>query len=288
METLLLFLLCLIPVVLYCLFFAWINGRDRSLVASGDWDFVGILAAASVFIVLGGPTILSGVGDQIQMFLVSGSRRPPAFLVNNIWVLFRIVYFTVVVCGSLYVLKKRSRLTLIYNVDPDSFATALETIFRNCHIASKSINGQLILHSSPIGNSLDEKDGLLEHTADSLKAHQAEKVGMLTQTTGELAQGAAAESSSFLMRSSSNAPAYETALGLGIEASTALKCVTLTWSPAKHYLREKIENELVTSARELTPRSNAVGLWLLCISCGLIVAIFAGGAMATVGYFLGR
>src|SRR5258708_13595199 len=118
MQPFLVFLLCLIPVTLYCLFFAWINSRERSLLVNGSWDFVGILFAASGFLILGGPAILEGVFDRYQRAQVRAGAPLHENLDFYICNGMKLIYFAGIVGGSARGLRRRRTHTLATNPDP--------------------------------------------------------------------------------------------------------------------------------------------------------------------------
>jgi hypothetical protein len=64
MEFVPVFLVCLFPLAVYALVLGYVNGRRRSVLVNGSWDFVGVLAALSGFVLVGGPTILAGVNER--------------------------------------------------------------------------------------------------------------------------------------------------------------------------------------------------------------------------------
>src|SRR6266702_3903435 len=116
MESLLFFLLGLIPVVLYCLVFAWINSRERGVLVRGTWDFVGVLFAASGFLILAGPNILEGIFDRYQLALARGGARANEGTSYFLWIGLMLLYFSLVVVGTYLIIRRRSRITTAYNV----------------------------------------------------------------------------------------------------------------------------------------------------------------------------
>src|SRR6516165_5335559 len=128
MESLLFFLLCLIPIIFYCLIFAWINSRERGLLVNGAWDFVGILFAASGFLILAGPSILAGIFDRLQLAQVRGGAAVNDGTSFYLWKALSFAYFGIVVGGAIAVIRRRRALTTAYNVDPEALTRELTFI----------------------------------------------------------------------------------------------------------------------------------------------------------------
>ena len=118
----------LLPLSLYFLALSWVNRRPQPVVVAGTWDFVGLLFAASGFLLVGGPAMLSSVSDRWRTAWLLGefgsiSEGLDGF--REVWMLFAVAYFLVVVVGSWIVLARRRRLTCVYNVEPADVETAL-------------------------------------------------------------------------------------------------------------------------------------------------------------------
>src|SRR4051794_4945035 len=66
------FVLCFVPVGIYMLLLAHVNSRARPLMVSGVLDFIGVLFAASGFLLFGGPAILTGLNERWRTFWLLG------------------------------------------------------------------------------------------------------------------------------------------------------------------------------------------------------------------------
>ncbi len=69
------FLVFLVPVAIYCLVLHWINSRNHPVVLPGTWDFAGVLFAASMLLLLGGPAILTGLYQHWRLFWTFGQTH---------------------------------------------------------------------------------------------------------------------------------------------------------------------------------------------------------------------
>ncbi len=118
------FVVFFVPLAVYLLILGHINRGPRPVIVSGTWDFVGILFAASGFLLAGGPAILTAFDERWRMFWLVAERARfvgPALP----GVLLAVVYFLVVVIGCIVVFVRRRQLTCIYNVEPAEVENAL-------------------------------------------------------------------------------------------------------------------------------------------------------------------
>src|SRR5436305_2403505 len=120
MGPALIFAAFLFPVALYFLVLAMINRSPGPVVVSGVWDFVGVLAASSGFLLLGGPAVLTGFNENWRpLFLLADldalkelGREPVA-----IGLFLSLGYLLLVIAGSAFVLWTRRGTTVVYNVE---------------------------------------------------------------------------------------------------------------------------------------------------------------------------
>src|SRR5262245_57274805 len=106
---------------MYLLILGGINRRQHPLMVSGVWAFIGILFAASGFLLFGGPAILSilTMSERWRGFWLLGkspaSSGDAQFM--QAWVFLAILYFALVIVGSGMLLWRQRQLTSIYNVE---------------------------------------------------------------------------------------------------------------------------------------------------------------------------
>lgn len=110
----------LFPLTIYLLLLGMVNRRRAPLVVSGPWDFVGVLFAASGFLLVGGPSVLAGVGDRWRMLRMAGQMRQGQMGAEEwgSWMLVWGVYFALVLGGAALLLYLRRNVTSIYNIEP--------------------------------------------------------------------------------------------------------------------------------------------------------------------------
>src|SRR5438552_1264056 len=124
----LIFVAFLLPLAVYLLALGWINRQPRPILVSGTWDFVGLLFAASGFLLFGGPAVLSALNERWRLLWLlgeTGGVSDGLDRARDLWVLLAVLYFGAVVAGCAWVFLKRRQLTCIYNVEPAIAETAL-------------------------------------------------------------------------------------------------------------------------------------------------------------------
>src|SRR5262245_39222458 len=65
----------LFPVTIYLVLLGMLNRHRSPVVVPGPWDFAGVLFAASGFLLVGGPSVLAGVGDRWRIVRIAGQLR---------------------------------------------------------------------------------------------------------------------------------------------------------------------------------------------------------------------
>src|SRR5262249_45429624 len=81
--------------------------------------------AASAFFLVAGPAILEGVFDRIQRLQFEAGTVNWGNRNSYVWDGMRLLYFFGVVGTAIWVLRRRRKLTLIYNADPAAIAPGL-------------------------------------------------------------------------------------------------------------------------------------------------------------------
>src|SRR5215210_6898917 len=96
----LIFVVFLLPLGLYLLLLGQLNRQPRPVFLSGTLDFVGILFAASGFLLFGGPAVLTSLNESWRQFWLLGENtisRDGLLAQWQFWVFLSLLYFTVVV-----------------------------------------------------------------------------------------------------------------------------------------------------------------------------------------------
>jgi len=90
------FVVCFVPLGLYLLLLGHINRQSRPVVVSGTLDFIGVLFAASGFLLFGGPAILTGLNENWRSFWLLGDpavSRDSLLAQWQFWVFLWALYF---------------------------------------------------------------------------------------------------------------------------------------------------------------------------------------------------
>ncbi len=256
------FVLCLVPLALYLLVLSYINRQPRPVLVSGTWDFIGILFAASGFLLFGGPAVLSGLSEGWRMFWLlgeSGAVRDSLAGQWIFWITLSALYFVLVVAGSGYALYRQRHLTSIYNVEPSLVAGALEEV---C--------ARLGLEPIRSGNLFVFGLALERHAPASPEGIQA------PHALPYLAAGPVAAGKAEPAGGPGEALVGQSAV-LEIESFRPLRHATLRWDPADSPLRPVIEAELDRRLGVLGAPYHETGAILSLLGYGLLgLSLFAG------------
>jgi hypothetical protein len=125
------FIFFLFPLGVYLLVLGYVNRQPRPIFVSGTWDFIGILFAASGFLLFGGPAILSGLNENWrQWWLLGDAVAAQEDFARQwlFWVTLSGLYFIVVVAGSAWVLWRQRQITSIYNAESALVVSVLEEV----------------------------------------------------------------------------------------------------------------------------------------------------------------
>jgi hypothetical protein len=280
----LLLLAVLFPIAVYLGVLGWINRRPRGLLVSGPWDFAGILFAASGFLLLGGPALLSSLTqtDAWRNFWVMAKRSPNDNLHESLIfgrvVLFG-VYFVIVVGVSALLLRRRRRLTAIYNVDPALVETVLGETFERWQLPFVQ-TGNVLLIDPNLGGLSSRLAPAQEGTPPvSAPSELVEKVTTWGKRHWQVPDGTPASAPSVLV---------EKVTTLEVEASIGMCHVTLLWDPPDSLLRREIEGQLRRALSQRHAPPGTVGDWLLLASSILFFLLLVGAGVLVLLRFIKR
>lgn len=254
------FLACFFPVAIYLLVLGSINRRRNPLLISGVWDFIGLLFAASGFLLLGGPAILSSLNERWRNYWLLGKTGSPAANPDGawpFWVFLSFLYFVIVVGGSAYLLWRQRSLTSIYNVEPGVVQRCLESVFEQLRL-SPVRSGNLYLFGLAGESSAP-------HVAAGHESIQAPHYlpGAITTRVDPGVPGGEGE---FV---------GQTAI-LEVESFTSFRHVTLRWDPVDNLFRREIEGQLEQVLARTPAEESDVSVWLLVGGLGLLALLFLG------------
>lgn len=233
------------PVAVYCLILAFLNRSRHPVVVRGTWDMVGVLFAASGFLLFGGPDILSTVYEQQRSawvlkkpHLVSGYGEAQWLFWVGLWFL----YFALVGGGAAYLLRRRRSVTTVYNVDPAVFEEVLDQVLDSHHGAwSRQANAI----------ALDRRAGWAKAPPEREPS----------------------ASRPFLVDPFPTGPE----IVLELDPFPAMRHVTLYWREGTETLRKEIEVALTAALTQVRSGYNPAGGWFLslaaCLFCGTFFSL---------------
>jgi hypothetical protein len=237
----------LLPLGVYLLALGLVNRRPRPVLVGGVWDFIGLLFAASGFILFGGPAALSGLEERWRLYWLLGQRPGAASGAGEGWPLWALLsgaYFVVVVAGCALLLARRRRLTAIYNVAPPALQQVLDDVF--CGLGLDPMrSGNLFL----FGLAAAKGEG--------------------TSAPHEPFQGPHNRLPNAPTRPERPDLAGEAAV-LEVETFPALNHATLCWDPADTPLRREVENGLARLLRGVPAPPSEFGGWMVLAGSTLV------------------
>ena len=122
---------CFAPLAGYLLWLTVVVRRDRPTVVAGHWDFAGLLAGLSGFILFGGVLLLSLTQSNFR-FLTRGNFEALGAAweqEKTSWAFVAGGYLVLVVGGAYVTLAARRRTLVVYNVEPERFEGLLAEVF---------------------------------------------------------------------------------------------------------------------------------------------------------------
>ncbi len=265
------FLAFFLPLACYLVGVGLVNRRRRAVVVSGTWDFIGILGAASGFLLFGGPAILSSLYERWRLFWLLGQGGGGALGSLGtwpFWVFLSALYFMAVVAGAAHQFLRQRHLTCVYNADLATVERALAGTCDRLGLAPVR-SGTLYL----FGLVQEFQSGRRLGTSEGIQGPHVLGGAPRPPHPPPLPQGRGEE---FLGQSAI----------LEIEPFPLLRHVTLRWEPASSLLRQEIERELARRLAQTVAPENEVGNWLVTLGLLLLAANLLGGALLTMRWFL--
>lgn len=255
---LLLFLAPPLPIAVYLLVLGVLNRGRHPVLVSGVWDFVGVLFAASGFLLCGGPILISLLNDRWRdawLFQDSGPNAPDS-VGSSFWLFLFFLYYVFIVAAAVFLLRRQRHLTAIYNVQPETVETALDQVF-------------VRLGLTPVRNgsvySFDATDS--KQTAKGIQSEAIQVAPHRMAPPGE---------------------AIDPAPTLAIESFALMQHVTLRWQPAEWWLRPEIESALAQQLQEHTLQRYELGAWLTVLGVSILAITLTGGCAGVLVLLMTR
>lgn len=126
-------LLCLAPLAVYLLWVAVLARRDRPTVVSGGWDFAGLVAGLSGFILFGGGVVLFLLQSGFRYWMRGNfeSFRQAWGNEKYTWILLSAAYLLGVIGAVALAASARRRWLVVYNVEPAEFEATVAEVFEH-------------------------------------------------------------------------------------------------------------------------------------------------------------
>jgi hypothetical protein len=256
-----------LPVAFYLLALGWINRRRRPVLVAGTWDLIGLLFAASGFLLFGGPAVLSSLHERWRSFWLLGEAG--AGTLWEFWILLWVLYFVAVVGGVALLFWRQRRLTCVYNVEPTLVERALLEACARLGL-EPARSGNLYL----FGLGLDLPPGLRGPTSSGIQAphHLPAAISAEALRPPGPEQG---PSGSLLASDELVGPGAI----LEVDAFPLMHHVSLRWDPADSPLRAELERALAQRLAACPAPKHETGAWLTLLGlfllcCNLLGAIF--------------
>jgi hypothetical protein len=253
----LIFVAFLFPLTLYCLSLALINRRPGPTLVPGTWDFVGVVFAASGFLLLGGPSILTGFNERWRLFWLLGRHHALRELTDQswyFWLLLSLLYYFVIVAGIAWLMQRRRALTAIYNVEPEVLEAALAGVLDRLGYSWARAGSRFFLRGpEPVATILPSPEPVPSE-------------GVQTSLPSATEEAPPVE---FVQKQGMTAPEialFDDTSVVELEPFPLMRHVTLNWEVEDPDARQQIEAELTRTLTEVRTPDNPAGGWFLSLS----------------------
>ena len=243
----------LLPFSIYLFVVGSLNRRRHPVMVSGVTDFIGILFAASGFLLFGGPGALSSLNQSWRDFWLFGERRGGAGDGSwQFWVFLFALYFLTVVAIAVLAFRTQRHLTAVYNADSGLLRRCLVQVCEQMGLDPARSGNLIVFGVEPAGQT----------TSPPSEAIQTEPEHKPEATALAILQQAAV---------------------LELEAFARMRHVTLRWDPPDSSLRRAVESELAKVLAETEVEPSEVGIWLTMLGVTLFgMTVIAGATMVAI------
>lgn len=247
------FVVFLLPLALYLLLLGWVNRQPRPILVSGTIDLVGLLFAASGFLLLGGPAALSSLNERWRLLWLLGDSPGPAEGgldgARQVGLLLAVLYFLAVVAACAAAFRRRRGMTCVFNAEPAVVESALVEACARLGLEPIRAGGLFVFGLA------QESPGSRPVGIPAPHLLPRRRVSVLPEAVGELAGQDAI---------------------LEVESFAPMKHVTLRWEPHDSPLRRAVEAELERGLAAAGSPYHDTGAWLGLAGSGLLVLAMAG------------
>jgi hypothetical protein len=252
-EALVIVLAFLFPLTIYCLVLASLNRRRHPVAVSGPWDVLGVVLALSGFLVAGGPAVLSnlvsawhGPGRLARLPLPASGDDWRAVVLGVLLA----VYFAALIAAVAVAVRRRRRVTSVYNVEPARFDEVLGRALDQLGFPWTRAGNRFYLRvAEPLPPVESERPAVEQITAGGPAAPHA------PVQTAPLPPDAAAGENAVIE----------------LDPFPSMYHVTVRWGPAGPAVRREVEGELTRSLAGVVTRDNPTGGWFLSAAATLFL-----------------
>jgi hypothetical protein len=251
------------------------------LLVSGVWDGIGLLFGVSGFLFFAGPAVFSSFSERWRLYWLLGRGNAPVTGLDGawqFWIFLSILYFSIVVGASAFLLWRQRRLTAIYNVEVERVEWAVTQICEELGL-NPVRSGGMFLFGLSLGAAIERRGANGEriqaphYLPSGIRAAGPDSI----ETLAKLTPGTNKPDSSIV---------EQTAI-LELENFALMRHVTLRWDPADSPLRQIVETQLSQRLAEEPANESLLGGWLLTIGFLLLAFEFLGAfAMILLHQFL--
>jgi hypothetical protein len=260
----------LLPFSIYLLLLGNLNRRSRPVLVPGTWDFAGLLFAASGFLLVVGPAVISSGSESWRMFWLFGARAGVPAVdegAARFWSFLATLYFGVVVGGAAYLFRRWRSLTAVYNIEPEVLEKVLAQVFGALGL-NPLRSGNLFVFGAGSAFAATRREPVAiqapHHFPSRATPTAADGIG--TAETDLIGEAAVLE----------------------VEPFALLRHVTLRWEPDGTLLRREVEAELERTLAQTPTAANPAGDWLTMIALALIAFNLLATFGMTASNFLRR
>lgn len=131
-------MVCVAPVAFYLCWLATVNRRERPTVVNGAWDFAGVLAALSGFLLVGGMILLAVVLNDPRLFTRGSFQQLQGIFEQQwqYWILVFVGYTSLIGLLALTGIRRRAKWLSVYNVDADTAEDAIEQSLKQAALSA--------------------------------------------------------------------------------------------------------------------------------------------------------
>src|SRR5262245_27979936 len=133
-----------------------LHRRPRPVLVSGTWDLIGLLFAASGFLLFTGPGILAALAERSRGLWSGGGAAAGGEGVQRTGLILSAAYFLGVLAGVIALFHARRRTTAVYNVEPEALDEALAAACRNLGLSPTRSGNLYVFGVTPVGAGSEE------------------------------------------------------------------------------------------------------------------------------------